>query len=381
VASPISRDLYAALARCTYLNQAALGLIPRPAVEAMQAYLERTAQFGNLHLSDEQEAATLDDLRAAGAALLGAPAGAVAVVGGASEGLGQVASLLEPGAGTVVLVSSDFPSVTYPWLALAERRPIALRFVEDRADRDLTEALLAAIDRETAVVSFGVVQYGTGSAIDTGQVVERAHEVGARVVADVSQLAGAGPVDMAAWRADAVVSSGYKWLSGHGGVGLLALSAELAERSPRLVGWKGAEHPFAFDARALRLAAGARRFELSTMSYASAVGLLVSLDLLASTGVERIQHHARGLARRLVATAAGAGWRPFRSPDDRAASSHIVSLRHPRHDAAGVAARLAGQHGVVCGGRAGGLRVSLHAYNDDTDVDRLVTALHEIDDP
>lgn len=377
--SLISRDHYAALARCTYLNQAALGLIPMPAVEAMHAFLERTAQFGNLYLSDEQEAATLDDLRAAGAAMLGAPAGAVAVVGGASEALGQVASLLEPRAGTVVLVSSDFPSVTYPWLVLAERHPIALRFVDDRGDRDLTEALMDAIDRDTVVVSFSAVQYATGSVIDTEQVVRHAHEAGARVIADVTQLAGAGPVDMRAWQADAVVSSGYKWLSGHGGVGLLALTADLAERSPRLVGWKGTEDPFAFDARALRLAADARRFELSTMSYASAVGLHVSVGLLLSTGLSQIQQHARGLAQRLIAAVAELGWQPFRSLDDRAASPHIVSLRHPRHDAAAVAARLAEEHGIVCGGRAGGVRVSLHAYNDETDVDRLADALQALD--
>ena len=62
---------------------------------------------------------------------LGTTPDAVAVVGGASEGLGQIASLLEADRGTVVLVSTDFPSVTYPWLAAAQRREIELRFVED----------------------------------------------------------------------------------------------------------------------------------------------------------------------------------------------------------------------------------------------------------
>ena len=136
--SLVPRDSYAALERCTYLNQAALGLVPIPAVEAMHAFLERTAQHGNLYLSDEQEAEILDGVRSAGAELLGTTPDAVAVVGSASEGLGQIASLLEADRGTVVLVSTDFPSVTYPWLAAAQRREIELRFVEDRADRDLT---------------------------------------------------------------------------------------------------------------------------------------------------------------------------------------------------------------------------------------------------
>jgi selenocysteine lyase/cysteine desulfurase len=39
------------------------------------------------------------------------------------------------------------------------------------------------------------------------------------------------------------------------------------------------------------------------------------------------------------------------------------------------AERLASQSRIICGGRAGGLRISLHAYNDADDVDRLVGAL------
>jgi len=109
--SLVLSDSSAALERCTYLNQAALGLIPIPAVAAMHAFIERTAQHGNLDLSDQQEAEMLEGVRSAGAELLGTTPDAVAVVGGASEGLGQIASLLEAGRGTVLLVSTDFPSV------------------------------------------------------------------------------------------------------------------------------------------------------------------------------------------------------------------------------------------------------------------------------
>jgi cysteine desulfurase / selenocysteine lyase len=373
--SPIPRDRYAALDRCTYLNQAALGLIPVSTIEAMHAFLDETAQFGNLYLSDEQEARILDGVRRAGAEVLGVTAEAVAVVGGASEGLGQIASLLEPDGGTALLVASDFPSVTYPWLAAAERGDIELRVVYDRPDRDLGQDLVDAVDPTTTVVAFSVVQYGTGTSIDVRRVADRAHDVGARVVVDATQLAGAGEVDMAGWGADAVVTSGYKWLSAHGGVALLALAPDLIGRLPRFVGWKGAQAPFAFDPRALRLASDARRFELSTMSYASAIGLESSLAMLSSVGFGAIERHARRLAMQLIDQVAELGWRPFRPLGDRTAASHIVSLRHADHDPTVTAARLAAQHQIICGGRAGGLRVSLHVYNDAGDVDRLAEAL------
>jgi len=112
IPSLVPRDRYAALERCTYLNQASLGLIPEPAVDAMESFLKQTARFGNLYLDDDQEAALLDGVRSAGAGVLGTSSEAVAVVSGASEGLGQVTSLLGPDRGTVLLVGSDSPSVT-----------------------------------------------------------------------------------------------------------------------------------------------------------------------------------------------------------------------------------------------------------------------------
>jgi selenocysteine lyase/cysteine desulfurase len=353
-------------------------LIPVPTIDAMHGFVDQVAQFGNLFLSDEQETAILDGLRSAGARLLGTPAQTLAVVGSASEGLGQVASVLAPDRGTVVLVASDFPSVTYPWLVAARRRRISLRFVEDRPGRDLAQDLVDAIDPSTVVVAFSVVQYATGTRVDARQVANRAHEVGARVVVDATQLAGAGPVEAVGWGADALVTSGYKWLSSHGGVALLALAPDLVERLPGFVGWKGTGDPFDFDARTLRLAGDARRFELSTISYASVVGLESSIAMLSSLGIHRIDRHARRLAERLVDRVGELGWRPFRPLDDPSAASHIVSLRHSDRDPLITAERLASDQRIICGGRGGGLRISFHVYNDDEDVDRLVDALRRL---
>jgi selenocysteine lyase/cysteine desulfurase len=378
IPSLVPRDRYAALERCTYLNQASLGLIPAPSIDAMETFLKETAQFGNLYLSDDQEAAILDGVRSAGAQLLGTSSDAVAVVAGASEGLGQVTSLLEPEHGTVLLVGSDFPSVTYPWLAAAERRGISLRFVADRADRDLTQDLVEAIDPTTGVVAFSVVQFATGTRVDVARVADRAHEVGASVVVDATQLAGAAVVDTIGWGADAVVTSGYKWLSAHGGVALLALAPDLMLRLPGFIGWMGALRPFDLDPLTLRLADDARRFELSTMSYVSAIGLESSIAMLSSLGFERIDEHARHLATYLVDRVAELGWRPFRPLSDPSATSHIVSLRHADHDPGVTAERLASESRIICGRRAGGLRISLHVYNDGDDVDRLLEALRRL---
>jgi selenocysteine lyase/cysteine desulfurase len=374
----IDRGEYAALAYCTYLNQASLGLIPRTSVEASARFLTEVAQHGNLRLSDQAEARVLDGLRTAAAELFGAPVASVAVVGGASEGLGQLAALLSSAGGEVVLVASDFPSVTYPWLAAHDRLGMRIGWVRDSPDHDLTLSLCDAISERTTVVCVSAVQFATGSQVDVAALVARARDAGARVVVDVTQLAGAAPVTMTQWGVDALVCSGYKWLSAPAGVALLAVTGNLAAAIPVIVGWKGSATPFDFTPQELSLAADARRFELSTLSYSAAMGLLTSIKLLTSIGLTAISEHASALAAELAEQTAPLGWTPYRAPGDRSASGHIVSLRHPAATAGQVQAALANQHHINTSSRDGGIRVSLHAYNTSDDIRTLTQALASI---
>jgi cysteine desulfurase/selenocysteine lyase len=371
----IPREEYAALERCVYLNQASLGLVPRRSTQSMVDFLVDVAQYGNVRLSDATEERILDDLREAAAGLFDAPLRSVAVVGGASEALGQLALMTARTGGDVLLVASDFPSVTYPWLVARERFGTVVRWAEDDPGRDLTAALVDGIQNGTTAVCFSAVQFATGSLVDVGEVVQRAHAVGARVIVDVTQMAGAMAVSLRSWSADALVCSGYKWLSTHGGVALLVVADELLQGVPPIVGWKGTQHPFQFEPTTLALATDARRFELSTIAYSSAAGLSTSIELLTGVGFPALARHAEALARELVAATEPRGWTPFRDLDAPGASHHIVSLRHPTLPAPAIQARLAEEHQVLVSSRGGGIRVSLHAYNDSSDIDALVDAM------
>jgi cysteine desulfurase / selenocysteine lyase len=328
---------YAALAYCTYLNQASLGLIPRISLEASVRFLTEVAQHGNLRLSDQAEARVLDGLRTAAAGLLGAPVSSVAVLGGASEGLGQLAALLSSAGGEVVLVANDFPSVTYPWLAARDRLGMRIRWVRDTPAHDLTLSLGDAISERTTVVCVSAVQFATGSQVDVATLVASAPS----------------------------------------GVAFLAITDSLAA-TPVIVGWKGSATPFDFTPQELSLAADARRFELSTMSYSAAVGLLTSIQLLTRIGLTAISEHASGLAADLAEQTAPLGWAPYRAPGERSASGHIISLRHPAAAADQVQAALASQYQINTSSRDGGIRVSLHAYNSSDDIRALAQALASI---
>jgi cysteine desulfurase/selenocysteine lyase len=378
IPSPLNRLDYPSLRESVYLNQASLGLIGQPAVTAMHTFIDDVARHGNIYMSDSDELEYYETLREGAARLLHCNSAQVAIVASASEILGQLPLLLQPKLNsTVLVVSSDFPAITRPWLRLAALKEHRVRFVDDQPTCNLTDTLIEAIDENTAVVAVSSVQYATGTVVDISRLRRRTAQVGARLIVDATQAAGAMRVDAAAWDADAVVASGYKWLGGHGGVALAIMSPLLLEQIPPLPGWMGALEPFEFDATSVSLANDARRYTQSTMSYASMAGLTVAVERLLSLGQARIEAHARTLAAMLVGDASKYGWQPFRSLGDPAASPHIISLGHPRESVQAVVASLR-NHNIVCGIRGGRIRISLAPYNDASDVNTLIEAFARV---
>ena len=377
--SPLTtRSDYPSLRQSVYLNQASLGLIGQPAVTAMHTFIDNVARHGNLYMSDSDEVGYCETLRQGAARLLHCDSAQVAIVAGASEILGQLPWLLQPRSGSTVLaVSSDFPAITRPWLRLAALKNHRVRFVDDQPTCNLTDTLIEAIDENTAVVAVSSVQYATGTVVDISRLRRSTAQVGARLIVDATQAAGAIRVDAAAWDADAVVASGYKWLGGHGGVALAIMSPLLLDQIPPLLGWMGAPDPFEFDPTTVSLASDARRYTQSTMSYASMAGLTVAVEQLLSLGHARIEAHARTLAAMLVSDASKYGWQPFRSLGDPAASPHIISLGHPRESVQVVVGSLR-DHNIVCGIRGGRIRISLAPYNDASDVNTLIEAFARV---
>ena len=371
----VPRSQYPALAQYVYLNQASLGMMGQPAVTALQTFIEDVGRHGNLFMSDADEVSYFELLRHEAASILGTTGRRVAILGSASELFGQLPYLLPVTPDqNVLMLASDFPAVTRPWLRLQQQGGCELRFVDDQPQVDLTEALCAAIDSSTAIVAVSYVQYATGRMVDPDRLRAACTEVGARLILDVTQAAGAIPIDADGWRADVTVSSGYKWLGGHGGVALAAVTDDLLGAVPALPGWMGASDPFDFDATRLDLAPDARRYTQATMSYASVAALTASIQQLLAVGIDAIADHADALALQLMEGLAGSGWKPYLPVGDPSASGHIVSLASASQDAA-AAVRLLRDDGVVCGTRGGRIRISLAPYNDATDVERLIQSL------
>jgi len=121
---------------------------------------------------------------------------------------------------TVIVTDElNFPSDLYVLQGcvrlLGERHHLRLVRSSDGITVD-EQALLDAIDERTALVTLSHVTFKSGSIHDAAAVTQRAREVGALVLWDLSHAVGVVPVELDRWGADLAVGCTYKYLNGRG---------------------------------------------------------------------------------------------------------------------------------------------------------------------
>ena len=370
------RSGYPCLDQSIYLNQASLGLLHDQTVAEMTDFLSTVARYGNLKMTDKQEANFLDPLRGSIAKLLQAQPENIAILSSASELLSQVPNLCSPEPNSkIILVSTDFPSITRPWLTNKKTDDLKICFVNELPNADLTQTIIENIDPNTSVVCVSYVQFASGTRIDIKKLAKYTKEVGAKLVVDVTQAAGAIPINISEWSADILVCSGYKWLGGHGGVAFGFLSNELLRKDPPTIGWFSNENPFDMEATKLNLSKTAAKYTQSTISYISVVGLKTAIQQLLDIKISSIMKHSDKLAKILFSMLEESDWKSFRPTTSNEFSSHIISLTHPCANTVKSTFDQLSKKGFIFGIRNGRLRISISHYNNSTDIKYLGASL------
>ncbi|MBO3083164.1 aminotransferase class V-fold PLP-dependent enzyme [Cellulomonas fengjieae] len=331
-----------------YLDAATCGLPARATVDAMHAALD-TWQAGKADLGIYDEAVAAS--RTSYARLVGVDPSWVAVGSQTSVLVGMAAATVPDGA-EVLAVDGDFSSVTFPFVAHADRG-VTVRHVP-------LESLADEVRPGTHTVAFSLVQSRDGRVADVDAVLAAATAVGARTVCDITQGAGWLPVD--ASRFDITACATYKWLAAPRGTAFLTVRPEhLDLLRPSAAGWyAGAQIWSSVYGPTMALAQDARRFDVSP-AWLCWVGAAPALDLFADAPAQDLHRYAVGLAD---AFRAGLGLAP--------GGSAIVALAD---DAVGSRRALLAAGGTRAAGRGGGVRLGFHVWNDTDDVARAVAAL------
>lgn len=365
-----------------YLDNAATTQMHRAAVDAMNAYAigGRSNVGRGLYPMAGETMRQYDAARSTVANFVGVDSGRCVFTKSVTEGLNTIAfglrDQLQPGDEILVSIFEHHANLL-PWRRIAKERGAIVKTLPMLADfaLDIDRAKAMMNDR-TKVVAVTMMSNVLGVVLPIAQLADRAHEVGALVVVDAAQAAAHLPIDIADLGVDALVFGSHK-CHGPAGIAAMILSLDLIDSMEPMIVGGGMVDRVTADGATWR--SGIEKFEGGSPNVEGAIGFAAALSSISFPEVK--------LRSRLVADLKSIpGVTVFDPPGAIGIVSFTIDGMHP-HDVAD----MLGQRGVCV--RAGNhcaaplveklsatgtLRASLAMYNDERDIEALVSNLKEI---
>jgi selenocysteine lyase/cysteine desulfurase len=364
------RGEFPIFAHTTYLNSCSQGALSHRVRAAYEEYLagwdENGAEWGVW-------VERADAARAAFARLLHADSPEIAVTTSVTQGVSGIVSALDLRARPKIVISEyEFPTVGQIAHAQELRGAEVVHVAPDPDGSIPPERFAEAIDERTALVCCTTVSYRTGHRHDVAEIARLAHEAGALCLADSYQAIGAIDFDAHALGVDFVTGGTVKYLLGSSGLGFLYVRAGLLPGLiPSQTGWFADEDIFRMDISDYSPAADARRFDAGTPPVPNIYAGLAGMSMVEEGGTDAIEQHVAGLAGRLIDGLEELG-AVVPTPRDPARRGPLVCVRST--DVRALVDALAAER-ITCSERDANLRISLHLYNVEDDVDSVLDAL------
>ncbi len=238
------------------------------------------------------------------------------------------------------------------------------------------DAMLAAIDDETLLVSVSHVIFKSAFIQDLRAITRRAHEVGAMVIADIYQSAGAVPVDVRDLGVDFATGGSVKWLCGGPGAGYLYVRRDLwPTLRPKVTGWMAHKHPFAFDPAAIEFADDAFRFLQGTPNIPGLYAARSGYEIIYEAGVDNIRAKSMRQTQMLMELAEEAGFR-INTPRDARQRGGTVTVDVP--NGYEVTEELLRRDFLVDYRPGAGIRIAPHFYTKDEELGLVIREIQSI---
>jgi selenocysteine lyase/cysteine desulfurase len=368
-----------------HFNNAGAALPPRQVHDAVVDHLTREAQIGGYEAAAERRDRsehTYDAL----ARLIGAQRDEIAIVENATRAwdMAFYSFAFEPG-DRILTGHAEYAS---NWIALkqvADRTGATIEVVPDdeHGQFDVAE-LERMLDERVKLVSLVHVPTQSGLVNPAADVGRATRAAGVPLLLDACQSAGQLPLDVDALGCDILSGTGRKFLRGPRGTGFLYVRRSLIEQlEPPLLDMHAAE--WQRDG-GYRIRDDARRFENWETYYAGKIGLGVAVDYALDVGIDDGWARIRELAARvrseladvpgvtLLDRGAVLGATVTFTVDGVAATEVRDRLAQERVNVSVMEAESAQlDYGVR--GIEEAVRASVHYYNDDDEIERLVAAV------
>ena len=370
------RPEFPILNKTTYMISHSLGAMPRRTYDSVREYADAWATRG-IRAWEEgwwMMSSTVGNLIGA---IIGAGEGEVVMHQNVSVCQSIVVSCFDWSGGRNKLVTDglNFPSNGYIYHSL-ERQGARVVTVPSEGLAMPTERVVEVIDEETLLVAVSHVAFRSSYVQDLAAIVERAHAVGALVIADLYQSAGTVPVNVGDLQVDFATGGSVKWLCGGPGAGYLYVRRDLwPTLQPAATGWVAHERPFEFEGGAIEYAPSVYRFMNGTPNVPAMYAARAGYEIVREIGVPAIREKSLRQTAQLMELAdeAGIPVNTCRAPELRGG---VVTLDPP--NGREVAKELERREVMVDYRPGAGIRVAPHFYTTDDELERTIAEMSAI---
>ncbi len=368
-----------------HFNNAGAALMPQPVLDATIGHLQLEALIGGYEAAD-QAADKIDATYVATAKLIGAQPDEIAVVENATRAFDMAfyAIPFKPG-DRILTAMAEYSSNVISYLQVAEKTGAVVEVVpNDESGQISIDALRHMLDDRAKLIAVSHIPTNGGLVQPAEEIGKLAKEAGVLYLLDACQSVGQLPVNVSAIGCDMLSATSRKFLRGPRGVGFLYVRRGLSEQL---------EPPFLdnhaatwVDADRYEIRPDARRFENWESNVAGKIGMGAAAQYALQVGVEagweRIQQLAIGLRER-VGRVPGATVRDLGQqqcgivsftveglePDDimRRMEEHRINVR--------TSTIFSTRFDMSARGIDQLVRASVHYYNTDEELDRMVEVL------
>lgn len=357
-----------------YLNNASIGPMSNPVIEAIHTFLADVRDHGRIHYPLWCETAD-QHIKGRIAELIGAEKSEIAFIKNTTEGILIVANGIEWKAGdNVIIADIEYPSNVYCWMNL-KRRGVGIRWLRTRNGGFGADDIAPLIDHRTRLVSLSAVQFLNGFRADLEHIGELCRQKNVLLNVDAIQHLGALHLDVSRIAVDFLSAGGHKWLLGPIGTGIFYCRRDsMPFLHPANIGYHSvynkSEDDIDYD---LTLKPDAGRFEEALVNFPGIWGLDAAVSILLEIGIRNVENHILALTDLACERLRSRGYEIVSSLDNKHRSG-ILCFRHPAVPTRDLWERLQKMN-VELAIRGDALRMSPSYFNDRSEIEAMLEHL------
>lgn len=309
--------------------------------------------------------AELSQAREDAGKLINAAGKDIAFVADVATGMNFISNMLPQRGKEVVIYENDFPSVALPWPNQGHK---VLKIPATTNGIITPELLAGTFTPNTSVLVLSMVQYNSGFKIDLGAIGQLCREKGIIFVVDATQGIGAFQIDVQAHNIDVLMASTYKWVLGGYGTAIFYVNPELVGNHFPAVGWHSLNENVGIpDLSNVKKSISA--LEIGHTKFQNVFITGTAIKELLALKVPSIEAQINSLTQTLHRRLRERGIQIL-SDFERNNLSGITIIKGRMSQVEELAKK-----NILCSYRGNGLRVGLHFYNNEEDVDHLLSEL------